>query len=133
MSTVRKYIVIQIVLCLLTLFLLLTVTKKNLQYIVFFFLISLILFIWATDRPIRIISQYLKDNYLTLYKKRTTFRKYYGKNLVAVDIWGLKKSELIEIGNQQIVQRIKDFKAALKTMLLTMLIILIVLVIKSYS
>jgi hypothetical protein len=133
MISVRKYLIGQTGLTICSLLFMISVTGKHLQYAVFFFPISAILFILVTYPEIYALSRYIKDRYPMLYRKRSSYRKFYFKDLLAVNFWSLTKSELIQINDQQIVTRIKKLKFIHNAFLANIIIMFLVVVAKSYS
>jgi hypothetical protein len=132
MITVRKYILIQHLITLCAVLFLIGSTWNNIQYAVLFFPISALLFIAGTYWEWYDLSQYFKEHYPLLYKARNTGRKYYFREVMAIDLWGIKDPDFVEIDNQDIIARIKQIKKAIKTILISMLVVLILIVIRSY-
>jgi hypothetical protein len=132
MITVRKYILIQFLITIWAVLFLIGSSWDNIQFAVLFFPASAILFVAGTYRQWFYLSQYFKNHHPLLYKARSTGRKYYSRDVVAVNFWGIKNSDLNGINNQDIIARIRHVKKAMKTMLVNMLVVLILIVIMSY-
>jgi len=120
MNDLKKYVYVQIAFTLLVSIYLLVVTLKNIQYGVLYFPVSLIVFVFVTNKKIRKLSLYLKEHHFELYKKRSTFRPYFKEDLSAVNILTLSLKEINTITDRPTVQLIQDLKNAYKTLFITM-------------
>src|SRR4051812_36815344 len=112
MSRMKKYGLIQTILCLLALLCMTLARKEYFQYSCFFFPFSIFsLFVFVHKDSIY-VSRYLKNNNPGLYKKILIPRQYYKKDLFPVHVFALKKSEIESLTDRKIIRLIFDLKLA---------------------
>lgn len=129
----KAYLYIQIALNFFMLFYLLIVDKKNIQYSIFFLILSGMLFFLQGSSATYIISKYLKDNYKDLYIRNMGTRKYIFKDLVAINIFSLKKADIKIIDEYKITKLINNLRLSYKVFFISLIIDFSVLVFFAYQ
>jgi len=132
MGVFKKYSFFQIALCIAAIIYIFLVPQRILQYAVFYFPLSAFVFIWITNRRVYMLAEYLKLNQPVLYNKGSKFRKYYGKDLFAINPVAITDAEITAIPDKKMGELAKELKLAYRLFFYLFITVFACLIIRAY-
>ncbi len=132
MRLLSRYIIFQILFLCLALAYMFLAGRERLEYVVFFPVLSALVFIIVVYRKMYLLSDYLQSNHAGLYQKRVVERMFYKHGLRSVNVLAIKKEEIKGIPDAGMRQLVGDLKLAYKTLIISIAIMMTILIAWSF-